>query len=122
MRCLLEGDPRRILAAPVGKRCTGRLAVLEPRDVMAGIAGEFVDGLLAHVPQQGAVAVGTIEPDEHPLVSLDRVDVGEPLGEHLLGPHGRESFLEINQCQFVERLPFFRPQFAGGRHRERRLA
>ena len=68
------------------------------------------------------VAVGTIQPDEHPLVPLDRVDVGEPLGEHLLGPHDREPLLQVNQRELVEGLPLFLTQFAGRRHRERYLS
>ena len=49
VRCLLKGNPRRIFSAPVSEGCAGRLAILEPRDVVAGITGEFVDGFLADV-------------------------------------------------------------------------
>ena len=125
---LLEGNPGGILAAPVGEGRAGRLAVFEPWNVVAGVAGKLRDRFLADVVEQHGVTVAALETDEHLLVTLDGRLIGrQSLGEHLAGAGGREPLLKVHERELIERLPLLgrerrgrrdvaRPPVLGGGH------
>ena len=116
MRHLLEGDLRRILAAPVGECRTSGLRIFETRDVVARRAGQFCERLFTNVVEQRGITVCGRHAQQHLFVAdyLGLVRT-ETIGENLLRPRGGEAVLEIHQGQFVEGLPLVGRERVGGR-------
>ena len=103
---LLEGDLRRFLTTPVGQSSSRGLAVFEAGDVVARIAGELGERLLADVVEQHGVFVRRIHAEQHPLVALDICLIGaQPVAEHFIGTHRSEAVFQIHDGEFFRRLP-----------------
>ena len=116
MRHLLEGDLRRILAAPVGECRTSGLRVFETRDVVTGGAGQFCERLFANIVEQRGITVCGRHAQQHLFVADYLGLIGtETIDENLLRTRGGEAVLEIHQGQFVEGLPLVGRERVGGR-------
>ena len=98
VRNLLEGNLGGFLAAPIGQSSPRSFCVFEARNIVAASAGQLGNRFLSNVVEERGVAIGTGQPKQHPLITLNRRLVSsQTIFQNLGSSNGWKPFFEIHQ-------------------------